>query len=124
MSIMCEVKNLLLEVSKYMSPRDEINIWNREGQIEVQHCPYGNTPTNCILDNNVNEKCNCWYAVGNQDYCRSMCEDCGDCMQVVGQGNIDRCMSCEDRKQKEGKDYIDKRTIYQKYLELFIWKKI
>jgi len=29
---------------------------------------------------------------------------------------------CEDRKQKDGKDYIDKRTIYQKYLELFVWK--
>tara|TARA_Y100000361_G_scaffold152087_1_gene170765 strand:+ start:593 stop:811 length:219 start_codon:yes stop_codon:yes gene_type:complete len=55
---------------------------------------------------------------------RSYCGDCGDCLQIVGQGNIDRCMSCEDRKQKEGKDYIDKRTVYQKYLELFIWKKI
>ena len=69
------------------------------------------------------EKCNCWYAVGNQDDCRSVCEDCGDCMRVVGQGNIDRCISCEDRKQKEGKDYINKRTVYQKYLELFIWGK-
>ena len=43
-------------------------------------------------------------------------------MQVVGQGNYDRCIECEDRKQKEGKDYIAKRTIYQKYLELFVWK--
>ena len=53
---------------------------------------------------------------------RSYCEDCGDCLQIVGQGNYDRCIACEDRKQKEGKDYIDKRTIYQKYLELFVWK--
>ena len=53
---------------------------------------------------------------------RSYCEDCGDCLQIVGQGNYDWCIACEDRKQKEGKDYIDKRTIYQKYLELFVWK--
>jgi hypothetical protein len=44
-----EVQELLLKVSKYMQPRDEINIWNRDGQIEVQYCPYGNTPTNYIL---------------------------------------------------------------------------
>ena len=44
-----KVKELLLKVSKYMQPRDEINIWNRGGQIEVQHCPYDNTPTNYIL---------------------------------------------------------------------------
>ena len=45
-----KVKKLLLEVSKYMQPRDEINIWNRDGQIEVQYCPAGNVPTNYILD--------------------------------------------------------------------------
>ena len=31
---------------------------------------------------------------------RSYCEDCGDCLQIVGQGNYDRCIACEDRKQK------------------------
>tara|TARA_R100001530_G_scaffold99067_1_gene68867 strand:+ start:837 stop:998 length:162 start_codon:yes stop_codon:yes gene_type:complete len=45
-----EVKELLLKVSKYMQSRDEINIWNREGQIEVQYCPYGDTPTNYVLE--------------------------------------------------------------------------
>ena len=50
-----EVKELLLKVSKYMQPRDEINIWNRDRQIEVQHCPYGNTPTNYILKESKTE---------------------------------------------------------------------
>ena len=50
-----KVKKLLLEVSKYMQPRDEINIWNRDGQIEVQYCPHGNVPTNYILDKGDNQ---------------------------------------------------------------------
>ena len=50
-----EVKELLLKVSKYMQSRDEINIWNREGQIEIQHCPYGDTPTNYILEKGENK---------------------------------------------------------------------
>ena len=69
----------------------------------------------------ANEQCNCWYEISTTKDCRSFCEDCGDCMQTVGQGNYDRCIPCEERKQREGKDYIDKRTIYQKYLELFVW---
>ena len=50
-----EVKELLLKVSKYMQSRDEIYIWNREGQIEVQHCPYGDIPTNYILEKGENK---------------------------------------------------------------------
>ncbi len=51
-----KVKKLLLEVSKYMQPRDEINIEKiRDGQIEVQYCPHGNVPTNYILDEGDNQ---------------------------------------------------------------------
>ena len=50
-----KVKKLLLEVSKYMQPKDEINIWNRDGQIEVQYCPHGNVPTNYILKKSKTE---------------------------------------------------------------------